>query len=48
MSPEGRARLAPLLPHLARLDGEALFAFVTERTLAALRALVETRSAARG
>jgi AcrR family transcriptional regulator len=36
MSAEGRARLAPLVPHLARLDPDAFFAFVTERTLAAL------------
>jgi AcrR family transcriptional regulator len=38
MSPEGRARLAPLMPHLARLDGDTFFAFVVDRTLAALAA----------
>jgi AcrR family transcriptional regulator len=36
MSAEGRARLAPLLPHLARLDGDAFFAFAADRTIAAL------------
>jgi AcrR family transcriptional regulator len=41
MSAEGRARLAPLMPHLAKLDPDAFFAFVTERTLAALSDLVE-------
>jgi AcrR family transcriptional regulator len=40
---EGRARLASLMPHLARLDADAFFAFVTERTLAALEELVERR-----
>lgn len=43
MSAEGRARLAPLVPHLARLDGDAFFDFVVERTLAGLEALVATR-----
>jgi AcrR family transcriptional regulator len=42
-SVEGRARLAPLMPHLARLDADAFFAFVTDRTLAALEELVERR-----
>jgi AcrR family transcriptional regulator len=37
-SAEARARLAPLLPHLARLDGDAFFAFVVDHTLAALAA----------
>ena len=41
MSEAGRARLAPLLPHLAALDADALFAFVVDRTLAALALLVE-------
>lgn len=43
MSGEGRARLAPLLPHLARLDGDTFFAFVVERTLEALAARIATR-----
>jgi len=38
MSESGRARLAPLLPHLAKLDGDAFFDFVVEQTLAALAA----------
>lgn len=36
MSPEGRARMAKLGPHLTRLDGDAFFAFVVDRTLEAL------------
>ena len=40
MSPEGRARFAPLLPHLTKLSGDAFFAFVADRTIAALVALV--------
>ena len=43
MSEAGRSRLAPLMPHLARLDGDAFFAFVADRTLAALVDLVEAR-----
>jgi len=43
MSPEGRARLEPLMPHLVRLRAEAFFAFATDRTLAALAELVEGR-----
>jgi hypothetical protein len=43
MSEEGRARLAPLVPHLSRLDGDAFFAFVVERTLEALAARVGDR-----
>jgi len=43
MSTEGRPHLAPLIPHLAKLDGDAFFAFVCDRTIAALVALVETR-----
>jgi len=43
MSAEGRAHFAPLVPHLARLDGDAFFAFVADRTIAALVALVEAR-----
>jgi AcrR family transcriptional regulator len=43
MSAEGRARFAPLVPHLARLDGDAFFGFVTDRTIDALTALVEAR-----
>lgn len=38
VSPEGRARLAAIVPHLAALDGDAFFDFVVERTLAALGA----------
>jgi AcrR family transcriptional regulator len=41
MSEEGRARLAPLMPHLARLGADAFFAFAADRTIAALVALVE-------
>jgi AcrR family transcriptional regulator len=40
MSDEGRARLAPLVPHLARLRADAFFAFAADRTIAALVALV--------
>jgi AcrR family transcriptional regulator len=36
MSAEGRARLAPLMDDLARLDGDAFFDFVGERVVAAL------------
>jgi AcrR family transcriptional regulator len=43
MSAEGRARMAKLGPHLARLDGDTFFAFVADRTLEALVALVEAR-----
>jgi AcrR family transcriptional regulator len=41
MSAEGRAHLAPLVPHLARLDPDTFFGFVTERTLVALEGLVD-------
>lgn len=41
MSAEGRAHLAPLVPHFAKLDGDAFFAFVADRTIEALAALVE-------
>lgn len=43
MSDEGRARLAPLVPHLDRLRAEAFFAFAVDRTIAALVDLVEHR-----
>ncbi|HZR82548.1 MAG TPA: TetR/AcrR family transcriptional regulator C-terminal domain-containing protein [Candidatus Binatia bacterium] len=43
MSPHGRERIAALVPHLARLDGDALFAFVADRTIDALAAMVEAR-----
>lgn len=43
MSPEGRARMAKLGTHMVRLDGDAFFAFVVDRTLSALAALVEAR-----
>jgi len=39
MSPEGRARMARLGSHLVRLDGDAFFAFVADRTVEALVAL---------
>jgi AcrR family transcriptional regulator len=41
MSDEGRARLAPLVPHLARLRADAFFSFAVDRTIAALVALVD-------
>lgn len=40
MTAEGRARLAPVISHLARLDPDAFFTFATERTIAALDDLV--------
>jgi AcrR family transcriptional regulator len=43
MSDEGRAHLAPLMPHLGRLDGDVFFDFVVARTLAALAVLVGGR-----
>jgi AcrR family transcriptional regulator len=39
MSDAGRARLAPLVPHLARLDADAFFTYAIDRTIDALRAL---------
>jgi AcrR family transcriptional regulator len=42
MSPEGRARMAKLGQHLVRLDGDAFFPFVTDRTVAALEALARS------
>jgi AcrR family transcriptional regulator len=41
MSPERRAHMAKLGSHLTRLDGDAFFAFVTERSVDALIGLVE-------
>jgi hypothetical protein len=41
MSTAGRARFAPLVPHLAKLDGDAFFTFVADRTIEALVGLVE-------
>ena len=41
MSAEGRARMAKLGAHLVRVDGDAFFAFVAERTIAGLVALAE-------
>ena len=38
MSDEGRAHLAPLVPHLSKLDGDAFFAFVVDRTVESLAA----------
>lgn len=43
MSDAGRAHLAPLMPHLAKLDGDLFFEFVADRTVDALVALVEDR-----
>lgn len=43
MSQEGRRHLAPLMPHLAKLDADAFFSFVTDRKIAALVDLVEAR-----
>jgi AcrR family transcriptional regulator len=43
MSGEGRARMAKLGPHLVRLDGDAFFAFVADRTIAALVELAGER-----
>lgn len=43
MSEEGRERFAPLMPELARIDGDAFFSFVADRTIASLVALVEDR-----
>jgi AcrR family transcriptional regulator len=43
MSAAGRARLAPLFSHLAQLDGDAFFAFVCDRTIAALVARAGSR-----
>jgi len=49
MSPEGRARMTKLGSHLRRLDGDAFFDFVVERTLAALAELAGSSArAARG
>lgn len=44
MSDEGRARLEPLMPHLAGLDADAFFAFAVERTLEALVGLAARAS----
>lgn len=41
MSDQGRERLAPLIPHLSRLDADAFFRFAADRTIAALVDLVE-------
>jgi hypothetical protein len=43
MSEAGRARLTPLMPHLAGLDADAQFGFVVDRTLAGLEDLVSKR-----
>jgi AcrR family transcriptional regulator len=43
MSAGGRARMEKVVPHLARLDGDAFYAFVADRTIEALVALVEAR-----
>jgi hypothetical protein len=44
MSASGRARLAPLMPLVAALDADALFAFVVDRTIAGLIDFAEARS----
>jgi AcrR family transcriptional regulator len=46
MSDAGRARLAPLVPYLARFEPDALFTYAIDRTIDALGALVDeaTRS----
>jgi hypothetical protein len=44
MSPEGRAALSPLIPHLVGLRGEEFFAFVTDRTIAAVADLTARRA----
>ena len=36
MSDAGRARLAPLMPHLARLEADDFFAYAADRTISAL------------
>ncbi|HXK22590.1 MAG TPA: TetR/AcrR family transcriptional regulator C-terminal domain-containing protein [Myxococcota bacterium] len=43
MSEAGRGRLAPLVPHLTRLDGDTFFEFVADRTIAALTELAAGR-----
>jgi len=43
MSDESRTRLAPLMPHLGRLDGDAFFGFVVDRTLDGLERMVAAR-----
>jgi AcrR family transcriptional regulator len=43
MSRPGRARLAPLMAHLSKLDGDAFFAFVGDRVVAGLVALARAR-----
>ena len=43
MSPDGRARLEPLLAHLAGDDADEMFAFTADRTIDALTVLVERR-----
>jgi TetR/AcrR family transcriptional regulator, tetracycline repressor protein len=44
MTDAGRTRLAPLVPHLGRLDGDAFFTFVVDRTLDGLACMVEAGS----
>jgi AcrR family transcriptional regulator len=43
MSPAGRAAFAPLIPHMAALQGDELFDFIADRTIAALVELVGER-----
>jgi AcrR family transcriptional regulator len=43
MSEAGRARLAPLMPHLAALDADTMFGFVVDRTIAGLAELGKPR-----
>jgi AcrR family transcriptional regulator len=48
MSPQGRASLAPLIPHLVALRGDELFEFIADRTIAALVELVGDRRGRKG
>src|SRR5262249_50672942 len=43
MSSEGRARLTPVLARLRTIDGDAMFDFAVERTIAAIADLVRER-----
>lgn len=41
MTDAGRARFAPLMPHLARLEADAFFTYAVDRTIDALAALLD-------
>jgi L-aminopeptidase/D-esterase-like protein len=45
MSEAGRARLGPLVEHLEQIDGDAFFAFATDRTVDALTRMAESSAA---